>query len=261
MANELLEQYLDDGAVVELILNRPQSLNSLSTDLIKALADATARVARDANVRLVILKGAGGTFCAGGDLGQVRDAFGSRDGETGPLYDRTFIREGAETVRWLHEMPKVTLAVISGAAAGAGLALALACDIRIAASDAKLTTAFSKIGLSGDFGISYFLTAAVGAAKARELMMMAEVLTADDALRLGLVNSVVPPDRLMDECDHLSRKLTALSPTAVAGIKANLSYAARSALADVLDVESENLEIALNTNHFRNGVDTFFLQP
>ena len=121
-----------------------------------------------------------------------------------------------EVARWLHEMPKPTLAVIPGPAAGAGLSVALACDLRIAADDAKLTTAFSKIGLSGDFGGSYFLNHLVGAAKAREMYFTGQVITGAEAQRIGLVNRAVPSAQLADAARAWAAELAALPTVASA---------------------------------------------
>jgi len=170
-----LEETFADG-IATLTLNRPASRNSLTTEILFELAQAMPRLAQDPAVRLVVLTGKGGAFCAGGDV----KGFANRaaDNSNGPTFEQSAqtLRARMEVSRWLHEMPKPTLAVISGPAAGAGLSLALACDMRIAADDAKLTTAFSKVGLSGDFGGSYFLTQILGAAKAREMYFTAEVI-------------------------------------------------------------------------------------
>ena len=146
-----------------------------------------------------------------------------------------------EVVRWLREAPKPTLAVIPGAAAGAGLSLALACDLRIAAKEAKLTTAFSKVGLSGDYGGTYFLTHLVGAAKARELFFTAEVITGEEALRLGVVNRAVPRDALEEAGRAWARQLAGLPTVAIGYMKRNLNAAEHATLSEVLDIEAQNM--------------------
>jgi 2-(1,2-epoxy-1,2-dihydrophenyl)acetyl-CoA isomerase len=150
MTQELIETIA--GGIATLTMNRPEARNALSLDIFNGLSEALPRLAKDPAVRLVVLTGAGAAFCSGGDVkGFARRASGAA--AVASFDDRvTDLRERMEVSRWLHEMPKPTLVVIPGPAAGAGLSLALACDMRIASDTAKLTTAFSKIGLSGDFG-------------------------------------------------------------------------------------------------------------
>src|SRR5580693_5090762 len=195
MTEQLIETF-EDG-VATLTMNRPEARNALTGEMGAALQEAVRRCANDPKVRVIVLTGAGGAFCAGGDVkGFAADT--SRgpapDQGSGPSVEQRVagLRSGMEVVKWLHEMPKPTLAVIPGAAAGAGLSLALACDLRIAAEGAKMTTAFSKVGLAGDYGGSWFLTHLVGAAKARELYFTADVITGAEALALGIVNKSVP---------------------------------------------------------------------
>src|SRR6202453_3189480 len=168
MTDQLIETF-EDG-VATLTMNRPEARNALTGEMLSALSEAVRRHGADPKTRVVVLTGAGNAFCAGGDVkGFAADTGrGAGVGQgSGPSFEQRVagLRGGMEVVKWLHEMPKPTLAVIPGAAAGAGLSLALACDLRIAAEGAKMTTAFSKVGLAGDYGGSYFLTHLVGAAK------------------------------------------------------------------------------------------------
>jgi 2-(1,2-epoxy-1,2-dihydrophenyl)acetyl-CoA isomerase len=144
-------------------------------------------------------------------------------------------------VKWLHEMPKPTLAVIPGAAAGAGLSLALACDLRIAAEGAKMTTAFSKVGLAGDYGGSYFLSHLVGAAKARELYFTADVITGAEALALGIVNKAVPAQELESTAKDYAKYLAGLPTIAIGYMKRNLNIAQHATLSELLDLEAQNM--------------------
>ncbi|TMJ47180.1 MAG: enoyl-CoA hydratase, partial [Alphaproteobacteria bacterium] len=150
--DQVLLESLDRG-LLTLTLNRPERRNALNPELGLRLVEAATRAAADPDVRAVLLKGAGGTFCVGGDVKAM--ASGAGQNET---LDRRFelLRHRVEVSRLLHDMRKPTLAMISGSAAGAGLSLALACDLRIAGKSAKLTTAFAKVGLSGDYGGTYF---------------------------------------------------------------------------------------------------------
>jgi 2-(1,2-epoxy-1,2-dihydrophenyl)acetyl-CoA isomerase len=162
-----------------------------------------------------------------------------------------------EVSRWLHEMPKPTLAVISGPAAGAGLSLALACDMRIAADDAKLTTAFSKVGLSGDFGGSYFLTQILGAAKAREMYFTAEVILGKEAARIGLVNRSVPGDKLAQAAHDYARELASLPTIAVGYMKRNLNAAMQNSLSEVLDLEATHMIRTFETQDHKAAAVAF----
>lgn len=236
MTDQLIE-FFEDG-VATLTMNRPQARNALTGEMLGALSEAVFRLALDSNVRVVVLTGAGGAFCAGGDVkGFVAD---KGDGANAPSFDERAhrLRAGMELSRCLHEMPKPTLAVIPGPAAGAGLSIALACDMRIASNDAKMTTAFSRIGASGDYGGSYFLTQLVGSAKARELYFTADVISGAQAAALGIVNRAVPPEELAHEAGLLARKLAGLPTVAIGYIKKNINLAEQGSLNEVLDIEA-----------------------
>src|SRR4051812_26697114 len=171
---------VDDGVAI-LTMNRPERRNALSPAMLDALAGALADAEADDDVRCVVLTGAGGAFCAGGDVKAMAEAPGAFDYEEAVAVQR---RSQRATSGRLHGMPKPTIAALPGAAAGAGFALALACDLRIAARGAVLTTAFGRVGLSGDYGGTWFLSRLVGTAKARELYFLSERVTADEAERL-----------------------------------------------------------------------------
>ena len=255
MTQDLLETV--DGGVATLTMNRPEARNALTRPMMAALAEALPRLAADATVRLVVLTGTGNAFCAGGDVkGFARNAAGAPATVT---FDHkvTDLRARMEVSRWLHEMPKPTLAVIPGPAAGAGLSLALACDLRIAADDAKLTTAFSKVGLSGDFGGSYFLNQLVGAAKAREMYFTAEVLRGDEAQRIGLVNRAVPSAELAAAARAWAMELAALPTIAVGYMKRNLNTGVRGSLSDVLDAEAIHMVRTFDTDDHKGAAAAF----
>lgn len=235
MTDQLIETF-EDG-VATLTMNRPEARNALTGELLAALSAAAPRLALDPKVRVVVITGAGGAFCAGGDVkGFVAD---KAPGEA-PTFDQRVngLRNGMDFSRWLHEMPKPTLAVIPGAAAGAGLSIALACDFRIASENAKMTTAFSKIGASGDYGGSYFLTKLVGSAKARELYFTADVITGAEAARLGVVNRAVPAADLAAEAAALARRLAGLPTVAIGYMKKNLAIAEHGTLSQTMDAEA-----------------------
>jgi 2-(1,2-epoxy-1,2-dihydrophenyl)acetyl-CoA isomerase len=167
------------------------------------------------------------------------------------------LRVRMEVIRWLHEMPKPTLAVIPGAAAGAGLSLALACDLRLASDNAKLSTAFARIGLSGDFGGSYFLNHLVGAAKARELYFTGRMADAAEALHMGLLNRTVPAEQLQAAAQAFALELAALPTIALGYMKKNLNLGLRGSLADVLDSEAIHMVRTFETQDHKQAAQAF----
>jgi len=255
MADDLIET-IEEG-VATLTLNRPEVYNALSYELIAHLRDVVFRLANDPLVRAVVLTGAGSAFCAGGDIHDMttRPAVGLDEAKFDS--DVAWVRAGMDSSLWLHEMPKPTLAVMPGAAAGAGLALALACDFRLVAEDAKLTTAFSKIALSSDFGMSFFLTQLLGSAKARELLFLSDTVTGREAAEIGLVNRAVPLADLELEGQQWAKRLAALPTHAIGLMKANLRAAQRSTLGETLDVEAANLVRTLGNGEFRTAIARF----
>ena len=263
MTTDLIES-LDNG-IATLTMNRPDARNALTPDMMQGLLSALPRLAADPGVRVVVLTGAGRAFCAGGDVKAFaqRAAAGGGGGGGGSASGMSFdqkvndLRARMEVSRWLHEMPKPTLAVIPGAAAGAGLSMALACDMRIACDDAKLTTAFSKVGLSGDFGGSYFLNHLVGAAKARELYFTAQVLRGDEALKIGMVNRSVPFEQLTQAANNYARELAALPTIAIGYMKKNLNVALRGSLSDTLDAEAIHMISTFETEDHKGAAKAF----
>lgn len=255
MSDNVIETF-EDG-IATLTLNRPEARNAVTGEMLAALSEAAARLALDPQVRLVVITGAGGAFCAGGDV----KGFVARAGDTAdaPSFDVRVngLRAGMELAKLLHDMPKPTLAVIPGAAAGAGLSIALACDMRIAADTAKLTTAFSKIGASGDYGGSYFLTHLVGAAKARELYFTADVITGAEAAALGIVNRAVPADQLAHEAGVLARRLASLPTVTIGYMKRNLNVAEHGSLSDVLDIEAIHMVRTMETDDHKAAALAF----
>ncbi len=254
MTDQLIETH-DDG-VATLTMNRPESRNALTAEIQAALSEALPRLAADRSVRVVVLTGAGGAFCSGGDVKGF--AKGAQSGGGFNFEQRVEgLRAGMDAVRWLHEMPKPTLAVIPGPAAGAGLSLALACDLRITADNAKLTTAFSKVGLAGDYGGSYFLTQLVGAAKARELFFTADVILGQEALALGIVNKSVPLADLPAAAAAYARYLAGLPTVAIGYMKRNLNAAAHCTLQQLLDMEAPNMVRTMMTDDHKGAAGAF----
>lgn len=255
MPQELMETF--ENGIATLTMNRPEARNALTREMLLALSEALPRLASDPTVRLVVLTGAGNAFCSGGDVkGFAKSAAGA---PASLSFDQkvTDLRARMDVSRWLHEMPKPTLAVIPGAAAGAGLSLALACDLRIAADDAKLTTAFSKVGLSGDFGGSYFLNHLVGAAKAREMYFTGRVVRGDEAEKIGLVNRAVPGAQLAEVAHAWAAELAALPTIAIGYMKRNLNTGLRASLSDVLDAEAIHMIRTFDTNDHKGAAVAF----
>src|ERR1700733_14922428 len=247
--NDMVLQKLENG-LLTITMNRPDRRNALNPDMTKGLVEAARRATEDHEVRAVLLKGAGGTFCVGGDVKSMADGprppppFDAKwraDGAPPPLpfeAKMSNLRRGMEVSRILHEMPKPVVAQLDGAAAGAGLSIALSCDLRIASASVKITTAFAKVGLSGDYGGTYFLTHLLGSAKARELYLMSPVLTAQEALALGIVTRVVP-DAEVDAAAHELAMSPAHGPSVTLGyIKRNINNAEHLSLEACFDAEA-----------------------
>lgn len=229
---------LDEG-VLTLTLNRPQARNAMSGEMTAALAAQLASAELDPRVKCVVLTGAGRGFCAGGD---VKGMASRGDGTVGDntidgAIHRQRVNQRATAGR-LFKMPKPTLAALPGAAAGAGLSLALACDMRIMAADAIMTTAFAKVGFSGDYGGTYFLTQLVGSAKARELYYLSGRVSAEEALRLGLTNWVCPPEDLAARTREIALSLARGPTVAFRYMKENLNRAMAGEVDDCLDLEA-----------------------
>ena len=257
--SDLIETF-EDG-VCTLTMNRPEARNAMSGPMMSALNEAVTRVADDTKVRAMVLTGAGGAFCAGGDVkGFAADVNVEGQNEKPAItVDERIegLRASMNLSRQLHEMPKPTLAVIPGPAAGAGLSLALACYLRFALDTAKITTAFSKIGASGDYGGSFFMPHLVGAAKARELYFTADVISGQEAFEMGLVSKVASADTFEAEAKAYAVYLAGLPTTAIGFIKKNLNAAQDAALSNVFDLEARHMMLSFQTDDHKAAVKAF----
>lgn len=228
-----------EAGVLTLTLNRPDARNAMSRAMNQALQQQLAAAEFDPAVKCIVLTGAGKGFCAGGD---VKGMAAAGDGTVGALtIDEAIHRQRTNqraTAGKLFKMPKPTIAALPGAAAGAGLSLALACDLRIMASSAILTTAFARVGFSGDYGGSYFLAHLVGSAKARELYFLSDRVSADEALRLGLTNWVCAPEDLTAKTREIALRLASGPSVAYRYMKENLNRAMAGEVDDCLDLEA-----------------------
>ena len=249
-----LDERIADGVAV-LTMNRPERRNALSASMMAGFLEALPRLANDEAVGCVVVTGAGQAFCAGGDV-KAMAAGNSLAGDT--LEQKAdFLRGRMEVSRIRHEMPKPTIAMMRGAAAGAGLSIAMACDLRIASDNARFTTAFAKVGFSGDFGGSYFLSKLVGTAKARELYLTADLIDAKEALRLGLVNRLATDGELEKATLDLARQLAAGPRVAHRYIKRNMNAAEHLSLKECLDLEAWHHTRTGATDDHKEGASAF----
>lgn len=234
-----------DGIAI-LTMNRPQARNAMSGPMNQALQKTLTEAEHDPEIKVIILTGAGKGFCAGGDVKGMAASHegGARQATLDEAIHSQRMNQRA-TAGKLFEMPKPTIAALPGAAAGAGLGLALACDLRVMADTAIMTTAFARVGFSGDYGGTYFLTQLVGAAKAREMYLLSDRISADEALRLGLTNWVAPADQLMDKAMEIASRLAGGPTVAYRYMKENLNRAMGGDLEECLDLEA--------THHIHTG--------
>src|SRR3954471_18686269 len=252
MSNDMVLQRLE-GGLLTITMNRPERKNALNPDMVAGLVVAARRAADDPEVRAVLFKGAGGSFCVGGDVKSMAEGRAPLPFEV----KMANLRRGMEVSRILHQMPKPVVAQLDGAAAGAGLSIALSCDLRVASKSVKITTAFAKVGLSGDYGGTYFLTKLLGSAKARELYLLSPVLTAQEALALGMVTKVVPDAEVEAAAHELAMSL-AQGPSVTLGyIKRNINNAESMSLEECFDGEAIHHSRAGETADHKEAAKAF----
>ena len=258
--NELL-CYLDDG-VATVTLNKPEKRNALGDILTPALRSILLTLEADERCGAILLTGAGRAFCAGGDVSGM-GANRGKDGEAPkppPTVDEAVAalieKQESLTLR-MAELDKPIVATLPGPAAGAGLSIALAADLRVMADDTFVTTAFRRIGLSGDYGSSWFLTRLVGPAVAKELLMTARRIPAEECLRLGIVNRIVPFDELAAESRGLALELANGPRAALRYMKRNVNRAVLGSLPESLAVEAEGMVRSVRTADHREAVRAF----
>ena len=253
--------WVEDGVAV-LSFNRPERRNALHADMYCGFAMALPAIAEDPGVGALVITGEGGAFCAGGDVkgfseGHARAASGDRPLPSPAASIDNLRARQAEVSLAIHRLPKVTIAAIPGAAAGAGLSIALACDLRVVSSKAVITTAFAKIGASGDFGGSWFLTQLVGSAKAKELYLLSDRLTAADAERLGIANRVIDDESFSSGWMDFARRIASGPTLANRAIKENINRALVADLATCLDAEAVNMVATMSTADHREATAAF----
>lgn len=251
-AAETLLETTADG-VRTLAFNRPERLNALDVALFTRLLERLREAAEQSDVKVIVVSGVGRAFSSGGDLkedGPVKRALTPDE-----RIDR--VRRLSEISLILHRAPKPTIASMRGAAAGAGLSIALACDLRIASETAALTTAFARGGFSGDYGISYLLHHLVGPAKARELLFFSEKVPAQEALALGLVNQLAPDVDLETRTTEMALRLAKGPTVAFRHMKRNLNAAETATFEEVLDIEAANMIRSILTADHEEAVRAF----
>jgi 2-(1,2-epoxy-1,2-dihydrophenyl)acetyl-CoA isomerase len=252
-AGPVLLEAIHEG-IATLVMNRPDRLNALNSELASALNDAFGRIAEDQRVNVVVITGAGRAFCAGGDLAVIGKGRQSR--ETQGL--EPVLRGGMQMVLKMRTMPQPVIAAVNGAAAGAGMNIALAADIRIAAEEASFGQNFAKVGLFPDYGGTYFLPQLVGPAKAAELFYTGDMIDAKTALALGIINQVVPAAQLEATVRTLAQKIVHGPSLAIRAVKKALFASGEKELAQALDNEVREQIQCFMSEDCSEGVRAFF---
>lgn len=243
--------------VATLTLNRPDKRNAMGAEMMPALQDMLLQVEADSDVRVVVLTGAGNGFCAGGDVSSMGARIGA--GSTLTVDEKIrFLQHAQESCSLrLYELTKPTLAALPGAAAGAGMSLALACDLRIAAQSAFIVPAFGAIGLSGDYGGSWYLSKLIGPGRAKELYYTNRRMQSDEALSLGVFNAVVPDEELRAAAQTMAAKIAKGAPVALRYMKENHNRAMVSDLKTTMAAEADRMVRTTHTEDFANASAAF----
>ncbi len=239
-----------NSGIATITLNRPDAMNSMNQGLVDDLIAALTSVKDDGGIRVVVLTGAGKAFCAGGDLFYLVSL-------TEPILAHQFIGQAGKIVSLIMGMEKPVIGMVNGVAAGAGFNIAMACDIVIAAKSAKFVQSFAKVGLVPDCGGFYLLPRVVGMHKAKELMFTADLIDAETALRLGIVNTVVDETELSKTVDALARRLSAGAPVALSFIKKMVNRSDGLDLENTLAFEADIQCICMQTADHQEGVRAF----
>lgn len=258
MSEEVTKFRVEDK-VAYLTMNRPEQLNALNFALSDEMIEHLTTAAQDPEIGALVLNGEGRAFSAGGDV----VAMAERRPDV-PGMVRTTVEEAVDSLRksqemcWLlHSMPKITIAAVNGHAMGAGLGIAMSCDLRVASSKAKFGTAYARVGFGGDFGTTWQLTQLVGEAKAKELMILCDIITAEEALRINLVNRVVEPDALEAAVKEMATGIAHGPLVSYRYMKENINLAVRAEFRPMLDREAFTHVRCGQTEDHREGVMAF----
>ena len=240
-----------------ITLNKPHKKNALGDILTPALRRALVTLEEDDRVGCVMITGAGDSFCSGGDIGGMN----VKGRDSGPQSQQDAVadlmhKQLTLTLR-LHELNKVTLAALPGAAAGAGFSIALACDLRVASSNAFVTTAFRNIGLSGDYGASWFLPRLIGLARAKELFYNADRIGSDEGERLGIFNKVFPQESFFDDAFAYAARIANGPTNTLARMKINLNAGSDQSLRESLQLEAEHMLASIKDPEAKEAISAF----
>ena len=242
-----------DNRVATLTMNRPDRLNALNGKMSRIAIKTLGELRDDPNVGCIVLTGAGRAFCAGGDVQNMAKV--SKSPTMEESVDR--IRKGQEMCWLLHSIPKITIAAVNGYAMGAGLGIALSCDMRFASDKAKLGSAYAKVGLGGDYGTTWHLTRLLGPAKAKEVFVLADILEADEAHRIGLLNRVIEHDKFMDEVAEIAARIAHGPQISYRYMKENVNLAVHSDFRSILDREAFTHIRCMGTEDHKEGAKAF----
>ena len=253
--SQALTNYQIKDHIATITMNDTKTLNAFSTPLKNAIMEALNNADNDAEVRVIVLQGGGGNFSSGGHIGEMLENGMESEALVAKL--DFMLREVAEVSLKLRNIHKPIIAKLEGAVAGAGMNLALTCDFRIAADNAKFVQAFVNIGLIPDAGGIYLLNQLIGAAKTTELVMLGDKLKAEDVARLDLVNKVVSKEELDAEVTALATRLSQLPGKALASMKHMINVHAFSGLNEALDMEVEQQNMMAVTDDFKEGITAF----
>jgi 2-(1,2-epoxy-1,2-dihydrophenyl)acetyl-CoA isomerase len=251
--NSLILEKHEDG-VATLTLNRPEKLNALNTDLAVALNETLGRIGTDKNIHAVVLTGAGRAFCAGGDLAEIWQ--GRQENDVADL--EPLLRAGMQSVLKIRTMRQPVIAAVNGAAAGAGMNIALAADLRFASEAAVFGQNFAKVGLFPDYGGTFFLPQLIGPAKAAEMFYTGDMIDAKTALQMGLINRLVPADQLAGEAKAFAKNIAQGPRTASRALKQVLFGNQRAELTKALEYEVEEQMKCFASEDCAEGLRAFF---
>ncbi|MCX8185371.1 MAG: enoyl-CoA hydratase/isomerase family protein [Sulfolobales archaeon] len=242
----VLYEKRDNVAIVTL--NRPERLNALNRELLQDLHRALEQAERDSDIRVVVLTGAGKAFCAGADVAEFTKS-------THEVKD--FIELGKRVFEYIENMGKPVIAAVNGYALGGGLELALSCDFIIASSSAFFGATEINLGIVPGWGATQKLLISAGLTKAREIVMLGELFSAEEALKLGIIHRVAPPEKLLEETAALARKLSQKSPTALSIAKSVFNKTSKSMLSSGFEIERSMFYVALSSEDAREGISAF----
>ena len=247
-------RYSEEGGIATVTFARPDRLNALTFEVYGELRDFFASAATEPRIKAIIVTGEGRGFCSGGDVDAIIGELLKQD-MTQLL---AFTRMTGALIRNIRALPTPVIAAINGVAAGAGAVIALACDFRIAVPSASLAFLFTKVGLAGaDMGAAYLLPRVVGLARATELLMLGDRISAEAALRMGLVNAVVPPERLMEDARALALRLASGPSFALGMTKTLLNHELDIDFVSAIEAEAQGQAICMQTPSFRDAYEAF----